>query len=62
MIGLIKDLDLKYDCKIKCIHCDNAGKKSHWRRHANRKGLECFLSIQLLELHNRMEEWKGSLQ
>ncbi len=38
------------------------GKTSHWIRHTNRKGLECSIQIQHLELLNKREEWNESLQ
>ena len=38
------------------------GKMSHWKRLANRKGWECFLNTQSLELLSKMWEWNENLQ
>ncbi len=39
VIELIKELDSKYDCKVKCILCDNAGENVFLEKACKQKGL-----------------------
>ncbi len=62
VIEPIKELYTKYNCKVKYICCDNAGENISLEKVCSQEGLGVFLSIQLLELLSKMEEWNKSLQ
>ncbi len=50
VVELIKELDSKYNCKVKYIRCDNAGINVSLEKTCKQEWLGVFFSTHLLEL------------
>ena len=60
MVGLIKNLKIKYIVQVKCLHCNNAGEDQAFKRTYKQEGLgvDFEYTVPDMQKQNGRIEWK----